>query len=357
MFGCPPVTVIQDLLVRTSPERSDHTTDIMTGPAIKLYKASEFFAERQQKRDDMTARAEMNPSIKTIDSRCTESEYKLWYERDGKSLYLKVIDQPGFLSGNILRRLVPIPPLETHSEIVGDTIRAIPQEPRPLEIDLDDDIEDITEELQAVPIIEFDQKLHFAKRCRYKSEITNLLKVKGLSPNIIELLGRTDDGRLVFPLCKDGFILGHTTVGSKSLLTVKRWSVELADAVCILHSHGIIHRDLELRNILATSDCQTVVLCDLEGRWGSDRAPELRGFGDKTPHERPYTKKTDVYGFGFLLTNFILGNNPRSSWAQPEAPEPFASIARACWAESPDDRPTMEEVKARLLAIDALDDL
>ncbi|KAG6859907.1 hypothetical protein C0995_002117 [Termitomyces sp. Mi166 len=316
------------------------------------FKASEFFAERQQKRDDMNARADLNSSLKVIDSRCTPTEYEIWYEREGKpesSLYLKVIDHPGLLSGDIFRLLVPIPPLDTHAEIDGDTIRVVPFVPRPPEIDLDDDIEDVTEDLEKLPIIAFDEKKHFAKRSKYKSEIKNLLKVKGLSPNIIELLGRTEDGRLVFPLCMSGFVLGHTTPGSKSLFAIKRWCVDLADAVCVLHAHGIVHRDLEARNILATLDLQTIILCDLEGRWGSNRAPELQGFEDNVqPHERPYTEKSDVYQFGILLTDFVLGNIPRTSWAQLEAPEPFGSVARACWAEDPDDRPSMQEVKAML---------
>ncbi|KAG6901830.1 hypothetical protein C0995_007401 [Termitomyces sp. Mi166 len=131
-------------------------TVTILGVRPRLYKASEFLAQRQQKRDDMAARAERNASIEIIDFECTAEYEELWYEREGRSLYLKVIDRPGLLSGNILRLLVDIPPLETHTEIDGDTIRTIPPAPVPPEINFDDDIEDITEELQEVPIIAFD---------------------------------------------------------------------------------------------------------------------------------------------------------------------------------------------------------
>ncbi|KAG6827555.1 hypothetical protein H0H92_011306 [Tricholoma furcatifolium] len=120
-----------------------------------------------------------------------------------------------------------------------------------------------TEELQALPIVPFDPKVHFAKQPR-KPEFPNLLKVKGRSPNIIELLGGTEDGRLVFPRC---LVFPDYFAYSESLVAIKKWCIQLADAVCTLHSLDIIHRDLELRNILRSLDYENL-LCDLE----SDRS-------------------------------------------------------------------------------------
>ncbi|KAG6842993.1 hypothetical protein H0H93_002631, partial [Arthromyces matolae] len=174
-----------------------------------------------------------------------------------------------------------------------DIIRPIPFSPPPPDDDSDGDKEDITEDLQTLPVVDFDEKLHFAKHSRYRSEIANLLKVKGLSPNLIQLLGRTEDGRLVFPLARPAGIILVRKQDGMTLSAIKQCCVDLADALRILHSLDIVHRDLEGRNLLASLDWKTVILCDLESRWGTHKAPELRPFENKQPHETPYSKETD----------------------------------------------------------------
>ncbi|KAF8067496.1 kinase-like domain-containing protein [Lyophyllum atratum] len=280
--------------------------------------------------------------------------HALWYARDDEEpLYVKIIDQPGTLSGNIIRLLADLPPLPTHSEIDGETIRSVPYHPLPEEPEPDD--EDTTHEVLDLPVIVFDEKIHSAKRSKYKSEVFNLLKIKGGSPHVVELLGRTDDGQLVFPRYEQG-LTAPSRVKPLTIAVFRRWSLQLAEAVCFLHSLGIIHRDLHMRNVLVTADYQNMLLCDFEYRWGSSEAPEIRRSLYLPHSEIPYTEKSDVYCFGLTLNNLIMGNHTRNPWVHWTAPPPFSSILQACQAENPVDLPSMREVKAMLEAIPVPDD-
>ncbi|KAF8070066.1 kinase-like domain-containing protein [Lyophyllum atratum] len=314
-----------------------------------------FRAERQRVIDAYESnldRTNLYRGICDVDIDVTYSAY--WYARDDEEpLYVKIIDQPGTLSGNILRHLADLPPLSTHSEIDGETIRSVPYHPPPDEPESDD--EDTTHEVLDLPVIVFDEKIHFAKRSKYKSEVFHLLRIKGGSPHVVELLGRTDDGQLVFPRYEQG-MRAPSSVGPLTIAVLRRWSLQLAEAVSFLHSLGIIHRDLHIRNVLVTADFQNMLLCDFECHWGSSEAPEIRRSLHLSHSERPYTEKSDVYCFGLMLNSIIMVNLPRNPWVHFTAPPPFSSILQACRAENCVDRPSMREVKAMLEAIPVPDD-
>ncbi|KAJ7814133.1 hypothetical protein B0H14DRAFT_2850951 [Mycena olivaceomarginata] len=240
----------------------------------------------------------------------------LLYERpSGDDLYVKVYDVPGTLSGNILRLHANLPwdLLSRHSAIQGDEISPIP-----LRIfDDDNDAEEDTADLATqLPLVAFDERVHFAKPSKFRSEIPNLLKAKGL-PHIVQLLGRTEDGRLVFPKL-------------------------LADALISLHSIGLIHRDLALRNILATPDYRTAYLCDLECCYGSSQCPRLQTHS----HTAWTCRRFPTLGNPTSTCLGILGGN----WLPPA---PFRSIVLACVAAEPSARPDMHQIRAMLQAIPA----
>ncbi|KAJ7079370.1 kinase-like domain-containing protein, partial [Mycena crocata] len=268
-----------------------------------------------------------------------------------------VYDRPGSLSGNILRLHANIPwslisrylSGDPHVMIRDDDIYPIAKPLR--EFVGDDSPRKDTEDLVArLPLVAFDERIHFAKRSKFRSEIPNLLRANGL-PHIVKLLGRTVDGRLVFPRLRPAPQLVSRTIG---IAAVKRILLQLADAVLGLHAVGIIHRDLALRNILGSADFQTVYLCDLEGCWGSAECPEIAGASPASA--APYSEKSDVYMFGRLVTDFILRNSPWTRWqCLPGGnwlpPAPFRAIVLACLEVEPHARPDMHQVKAMLQAI------
>ncbi|KAJ4498808.1 kinase-like domain-containing protein [Lentinula lateritia] len=258
---------------------------------------------------------------------------------------------PGTLSSRILSLYADIPPLDTHSQIFGDSISPIAYKDCPLE---HEELQRIQKTLSVLPVISIDEERYFVKETRSSGEVINLLKTKG-GPQLVELLGRTEDGKLVFPRHLD-FAAGVFMEASISVY--KQILLQLADAIIFLHSRGIIHRDIALRNILASKDRQNIVLCDLESQYGSHMCPEIsfarfqQGIPDS---ELPYSEKSDVFCFGTTMADFILVNHIQTPWQYFSGsfipPPPFDEIVRACIKRDPVDRPSMSEVKAMLESI------
>lgn len=248
-----------------------------------------------------------------------------------------------------------IPSLSSHSAIDGDKIFDIPL------FDFDDvkcpeeDTHDIVADL---PLVAFDEQIHFAKLPKFRSEVPNL-KLAAELPHIVRLLGRTDDGRIVFPKLASGFGLA---VRSTGVAYFRRVLLQLAQAIIGLHSVGICHRDLALRNVLASLDYQTAYLCDLECQAGSEECPEIAGTYRLELSSVPYTEKSDVYMFGRLITDLILANTTWTRWQGIDGgnwlpPSPFRSIVLDCVKTEPSARPDMGQVIAMLAAIPTEDPL
>ncbi|KAL8910876.1 MAG: hypothetical protein Q9171_003875 [Xanthocarpia ochracea] len=145
--------------------------------------------------------------------------YTYWYEhedngkdvdsKDGGSQdryqCIRLTDEPGTLSGDILRleKNLPASVLKGNHEIMGSQIR--PLDTVPALPDPADDSEDLGPLLDSLPVVEPEFGKHFVKTGKYESEIRNLLKSQGgscpgtpISPNVIQLLGKSLDGKLVF---------------------------------------------------------------------------------------------------------------------------------------------------------------
>lgn len=169
--------------------------------------------------------------------------------------YIRLIDVPGSLSGDILRLRKDLPDVDGNFEIDGDEIRQIdvvPPWPEWYELD---DSEDVSQGLEALPTIEFDEDIHHLKKSIYKSEIQTLLKCQGgscpgppLSTFVIRLLGKTEEGKLVFPALRNRFYTFNRVAPSIGIY--KRWSSQLVEAVRVLHKIDVVHRDLHVENLL-----------------------------------------------------------------------------------------------------------
>jgi serine/threonine protein kinase len=135
-----------------------------------------------------------------------------------------------------------------------------------------------------------------------------------------------------------------------------------------IHSCRVVHRNLKPSNILFNDD-HRVRIAD----FGLSRLQELdvtltRGFG--TPlymapelfaPEPQYTESADVYSFGLILYEIVVGDGALSSpervretysllakGNRPEIPESVLSGVRKligrCWARDPESRPTFGQI-------------
>lgn len=269
--------------------------------------------------------------------------YTYWYERDASRCQcIQLADIPNTLSGNILRLRANLPLRDDDYEMVGDDIRSHrnPPQPEPLE----DDSDDLTTILTTLPLVEVDADKHFVKEGKYESEVRNLLKCQGDacpgtpgSPHIIQLLGKSSNGKLVFPKFKSR---ASIMALNDSLTVYKSWILQLIDGLDYLHSLGIIHRDLRIDNLLLSPDGSRLIICDLESRWGNRLAPEV----SREPIlDAGWTEKSDIYDLGVAIKCMVYANVPITNMMEWSVPHPLDAVVEACTRYIPGKRPNLEE--------------
>ncbi|KAJ3856336.1 hypothetical protein EV368DRAFT_78843 [Lentinula lateritia] len=118
-----------------------------------------------------------------IENSCIET----WQDN---GIYVVICDAPKTLSGRILSLHANIPPLDTHSEIFGDSISPIAYKDCPLELEelnkLDGIDQHAHEAISQLPVIFTDVERHFVKATRSSGEVSNLLVAKE-GPHLVEL--------------------------------------------------------------------------------------------------------------------------------------------------------------------------
>ena len=269
---------------------------------------------------------------------------EIWYGEP--PYYVKLIGPPGTLAGDIKRLKCDLPRYDCDLEIIGDDIH---ETERKLYVhnDVDPDLEDCSEEISKLPLIAFDAEKHFVKQPTYKREIRHLLQCRG-SPYIVQLLGRTEEGMLVFPrFNRDLFSATYFGLVKGRIQKIKRWMLDVIDGVAYLHSLGIVHRDLNRWNIL---DGDHLVICDLQCLHANSlcRPYEI----DEFDYTR-FSFASDVFALGTLLWECCFYDCPfgREVLLDNPPPPPFHDIFRACTQREPEDRPTLVQLRAMYEAI------
>ncbi|WWC62939.1 uncharacterized protein I303_105537 [Kwoniella dejecticola CBS 10117] len=205
-----------------------------------------------------------------------------------------------------------------------------------------------SEIFQSLPVIQVDPAVHHAKTPKTVQEVKNLLAVQGL-PHIIQLVGRSDKGKLV--TLKFGQDLNSwidiPAVDKEGRLTTSeerkvQWVIDIVDGLTALHEKGIYHKDLTVNNILYQED--HAVICDMECDPYSVLvvSPELAQ-GIVTE----WNEKMDIYALGTLIWSIQNKNMPRAH-RNLVADGQFASIMAGCLAINPDDRPSIAEIRVQL---------
>jgi len=323
----------------------------------------DFFGEAQRGRENMIKLHTAFPFWKECYGRwdCINDidGIEVWYgPEEQPNYYVRLIDSPNTLAHDIIRRRKDIPRYGCNLEIVGDVVyHDIDFKPFVGDRCIDPDDEDCRAKMHVLPIVHFDPSKHFAKQPTYNQEIDNLMKCRG-SPHIVQLLGRTEEEtpRLVFEKHPHDLLI-EATLNRGKVLKIKEWMLQIVDGVAFMHSLGLIHRDLLARNILvgkpvvvddhlASNPVQAnpVVLCDLQCRHASLKAPEVCRNGVFTP-------ASDVYCLGYVLWQLCYYNNPIDRFVLHDIPPPapFDTIFEECMKDDPDQRPTLDKLRAMLV--------
>jgi serine/threonine protein kinase len=323
----------------------------------------DFSGEVQRRREDMIKLHTAFPFWKECHGRRVYINdidgIEVWYGPEDQPNYVRLIGSPNTLAYDVIRHRKDIPFYGCNLEIVGDVVHQdIDFKPFVDDALIDPDDEDCQKKINVLPIVHFDPSEHFAKRPTYNQEIDNLVKCRG-SPHIVQLLGRTEKtSRLVFEKHPHDLLVAATlNRGKDKVLNIKKWMLQIIDGVAFMHSLGLIHRDLIARNILIgksaaidnhpasdTFATNPVVLCDLQCRHASLKAPEVCRNGAFTP-------ASDIYCLGYVLWQLCYYNNPIDRFVLHDfpPPAPFDTVFKECMKDDPSQRPTLEKLKVMLV--------
>jgi serine/threonine protein kinase len=155
-----------------------------------------------------------------------------------------------------------------------------------------------------------------------KSEELALHRRLGSHPNIVNLIDSFETDAhvyIVLEFCPRGDLYEAIRIGHGPLETehVRRFMLELVDAVAYIHSQGVYHRDIKPENIFLTQSgsvklgdfgLATTETWSTESTVGSDRymSPEQYdsdGFGYSPA-------QADIWAIGICLLNILFSRNP-----------------------------------------------
>jgi hypothetical protein len=183
-------------------------------------------------------------------------------------------------------------------------------------------------------------------------------------PNIVQVYGISIDGpqpALVVEYCSGG-ALKNKNLQDQALRIVSK----IVAGMLHLHRHNIVHGNLTARNILLT-DNEEPKLADYGLHdFLVQRGPgPLRWMAPESIRSREFTIKSDVWMFGITVWEIVTNQEPyeqidelrissmiRDSGLRPDLPEQcpkvLKEIMESCWELDPRDRPTFEEIEAKL---------
>ena len=191
-------------------------------------------------------------------------------------------------------------------------------------------------------------------------------------PNILKLLGVT----LTPPFCIITELLKGSLESRMKYLTPTKRSIvvlQIALGMAQLHSKRVIHRDLKAANILMDED-DNPRICDF-GLVGFKRNTPHTGFVGTVQWMAPellrsnpfYDEKVDVYSFAVLLYEVLTFSTPFQGMGQDQivmgviehgmrppiashyGPPGLIDLIEQCWAESPAERPSFDQIAYLLM--------
>lgn len=170
-------------------------------------------------------------------------------------------------------------------------------------------------------------------------------------PEIYDVL-EMDDGQIVLEEYINGITVAQVMESGKYQYRGARKILSgVCDALTVLHSHGIVHRDVKPENVMINNSGQ-VVLVDLNVSRVESAASKdtviMGTVGYASPEQLGLTQtdaRTDIYASGVLCNVMLTGQHPSVTIASGKA----GRIVRKCTAVNPDERyQTATELRSAL---------
>jgi serine/threonine protein kinase len=196
---------------------------------------------------------------------------------------------------------------------------------------------------------------------------TDIIHIYGLTQDPI-----TKEYIFVMKYIEDGSLQNYLTKNFKNLKWKDKIYIlqQIIKGLKDIHEKEIIHHDLHSGNILSEKDMYSIITdlglsCPASQTSASNRndifgvlpyvAPEVL-------REKPYTKASDIYSFGVLMSVVSTGQQPFNNLAHDEylamkicegvrpgfsnnTPKFYIELAFRCMDANPDKRPTAKEIK------------
>lgn len=211
-----------------------------------------------------------------------------------------------------------------------------------------------------------------------KSILEKLSEKDNADKYIIKYYGYLDDSMnksLVIEYMEGGDLVSYlerTNHAQPAEQLVLKFAASIARSLDFMHSYDIIHCDVKCDNILITQNNE-VKLCDLGFAKTKEQiiqGVDLRGtpefvapeLFDSEENKTPYSEKSDMYAYAFVLYEFGTAKRPYSKHLSDSAilllawenyrpaitpdicPVSIASLIKLCWEQDPKDRPYASEV-------------
>ncbi|MBM4394190.1 MAG: protein kinase [Deltaproteobacteria bacterium] len=163
-------------------------------------------------------------------------------------------------------------------------------------------------------------------------------------------------------------VLAREAKRGMAVADVARMATELGDALAYAHARQVIHRDLKPGNIMILPDGHAKLMdfgMAKALQVNRSRSTYICGTPDYMSPEQEIgldlTPASDIYSFGLVLLEALLGNLPTASTARTARlsrldalersamPEPVKRVIARCLALEPDDRPQDARTVASIL--------
>ena len=161
-----------------------------------------------------------------------------------------------------------------------------------------------------------------------------------------------DDGQIVLEEYIDGITIAEVMQAGK----YRRWGArkvlqQVCNALSVLHSRGIIHRDVKPENVMVDGNGRVVLIDFNASRKESPAGKDTRIMGTvgyAAPEQLGLSQtdgRTDIYAAGVLYNVMLTGCHPTKTFARGYA----GRVIRKCTALNPADRyQSAKELSAKL---------